>query len=286
MLPHVPYPLPTLLAVTVLGTATVLGANHIQHVWDQLKHKVEVVMTDQVPTEADPALVKAPVPRKGLLLRDDVPATERPDGGAVVTIGLRRIVEVLNVWPPRGETTHYRIQVGKNTGWVKADDVLIWDTRLVVRVPGAGLPSHDGTIAGGGPPLPITAIDAQAGTVTLVEWDPQGPWRAMKRRLTVKLADVPAGSIEVFLVRAELLTLIGRQAPADARARAALGRLVLEAGSELDPKAIEHLAPVLDRVGTADGEGALKLTKVNEDWRPDASWNTQGFRGVPLSWLP
>jgi hypothetical protein len=285
MLPPIRYPLPTLIALIVLGLAAYFGADLLRALKSEVGKRVEQVVHDQVPTEPDPKLTQAPIPRRGLVLRDDVAATESPDGPVSLRIGLRRLVDVLSVWPLRGTPTHYRVQVGNATGWVKADELLIWDTRLVVRVPQEGLPAAGGTVLGGGPPLPIVAIDGKAGTVTLAEWDQQAPWKEVRRLVEIKLADLPGTAIEAFQVRREVLEAAGRKSGEGSRLRAALGRLVIGAGDPIAPEAAAQLAPVLDRVGPADPGGVLKLTRLNENWRPDASWNTQDFRGVPLQWM-
>lgn len=286
MPPYVPYPLPSLIALLLVGAAVWWGADAISAARTEIVRRADVILRDQVPTEPNPAFTKAPIPRRGLLLRDDLPLNEKPDGPKRGTMGLRRIVDVLNVWPLRGEPTHYEIQSGNVSGWVKAEDLLPWDTRLVVRVPTSGLTTSEGALAGGGPPLPIVAIDAQTGTITLVEWDDLAPWQVVKRRVVVKVDQIPSEGFEVFLVRRELATASGNQVGEGTRPRAALGRLVTGGGAANDPAATAILAPVLDRVGPTDPERVLKLDLLNEGWKPDATWNSQGYRGVPIRLLP
>lgn len=275
-------------ALVLLALIGWRGADGIRRLRTELGRRVEAIVTDQVPTAADPRWTDAPIPRRGLLLRDDLRVAEKPDGAPSRTLGMRRIVSLLNVWPLRGEPTHYLIGQDQDRpiGWVKADDLLRWDTRLVVRPPQQGLAVEGGLVPSGSPPLAVTAIDGPAGILTLAEWDPDGPWRVIRGFRKARLAEIPAESLEVLATRKELLVMQKVQDPAPLRDRAVLGRLVLDASTPAPTEARQWLEPILRRAGPIRPSALATLTRINEDWRPDASWNGLEFRGIPLVLVP
>ena len=138
----------SVLAVVAAAFLAWQGAGLARSARDALARRWEDAFADKVPTAPDPALTAGPIPARGLLLHDDTAARPSPEGGKPTSIGRRQFVRVLNLWPPRGEPTHYR--VGKDDrvddrpyGWVASDDLLRWDTRLVVRPSASRLPLAD-----------------------------------------------------------------------------------------------------------------------------------------------
>src|SRR4051794_26212111 len=61
------------------------------------------------PASTEPKVVAGPIVRRVLLLRDGVPATDRPGGRVVETIRHRQFADLYDVWPLQGRPTHYRI---------------------------------------------------------------------------------------------------------------------------------------------------------------------------------
>jgi hypothetical protein len=299
--------LPTLLALILLGWLAWSGLDVARSLWADLSRAVERATTDQVPTAADPRLTSGPIPGRGLLLNDNTPAWTSPEPGAPAaeTIGQRRIVDLLNVWPLRGEPTHFRVGSERPFGWITADQVLRWDTRLVVRADGQPLPLKETPGAGASAEspqitalglLPILAIDERTESVQLAVWDREAPWRRVRQTGWLPLRDLPADRIEVLVSRAELLALLrldpvsaNSPSPRHLRLEAALGRLLDDAPP--DPQSRDaprrRLAPILDRVPPSlPLDSFAALSRINENWRPDATWGGVPFRGIPLDRLP
>lgn len=289
-----------LLALVAAGVLAWQGVGLIQSARDALATRLEQVTRDRVPTEPDPARISGPIPDRGLLLRDDTAATSTPEGGERETIGKRQFVAILNAWPLKGEPTHYRIGGDRPYGWVKADAILPWKTRLVVRPPGSRLPLADQpggqgseTAVAAGTPLPVLAIDAKSGSIRCQTWGSSAPWGEPGRAGWIRLAELPPESLEVLLTRKELVKLLGRaegQPSPDRRAVLAIvGRLGDgDSVAEADLAAARDLLrPVLDQVGQRDAaSSARSLAERNENWRADFNVGGVAFCGVPLSILP
>ncbi|MFO0956800.1 MAG: hypothetical protein U0800_04950 [Isosphaeraceae bacterium] len=284
--PPIRYPLPTFVALVSLILAAWWGAEGIKQIREELGRRVESIGSDQVPTQPNPMWTDSPIPRRGLLLHDDQSLLDKPDGSSAVTIGKRRIVEILNAWPLRGEPTHYLIRQDKLRGWVKADAVLLWDTRLVVRPPPQGLLVEGGMIPASYPSLPITAIDEALGTLTLAEWDPENAWELVRGFRKVKLAEVPPESLEILASPLEMKVILADPDSKPLRARAALGRLYIDASTPVSPQAGKILEPIFQRAGTPVPSARATLERIYENWRPDATWGSGEFRGIPLQLLP
>jgi hypothetical protein len=300
--PPIRYPLPTLIVVIALVLLGRWGAELLRPVREAVAARwKQVVEGPPVPSSSEPQVVAGPMVRRALLLHDKTPATARPGGPPVETIGHRMIADVYDVWPVRGEPTDYRIGARRPIGWVAAADVLPWDTRLVIRVPRGTLALADfpgspasAPVEVGTVPLPVLAWTE--GAIRVAVWDRDRPWTEVARRGWVRTADVPAESWGVWLSREELLDLLRRTlAPAavnDAQAvrlRTLLGRL-----ADNTPLAAADLKATRDALPAAAfaAEAAdLKpksevLARFNEQWTPDASWSGVSFRAIPLSALP
>jgi hypothetical protein len=237
-----------------------------------------------LPHSDRPRVVAGPIVRRALLLHDDVPVAARPGGPAVETIRRRMFVDVYDIWPLAGEATHYRVATRRPLGWVKASELLPWDTRLVFQPKGASLS------------LPVLA--QHPGAVEIAVWDADRPWSALERRQWVRTSDLTPASWGVWLLRDELLALLRRTlAEGTGRAasretlhlRAVLGRLLDDRplGDE-DVQATRTILPppVLTIAAGSVDEARDRLARINEAWSAEASWSGLFFEFVPLEALP
>lgn len=300
--PPIRYPLPTLILVILLGVVAWWGRGWVDVVGAAVRAGIDrVVSGPPVPSSDEPMQHDGGIVRKVLLLRDGVEATDIPDGDPVETIRRRIFADVYDVWPLRGEPTHYRIGNRRPIGWVPAGDVLPWDTRIVL------IPGSENIPLGSGPrdsapteigvddtPIPVISWDAEARAVRVALWDPGAPWERVER-----VGWVPIDGIEVecraLLSRAELLELLRRSVDASPgemeglRVMAVLG--TLGAGETLREDQVERIRRFIP--GAADwtiwqDEEPLadRLGRLNDEWRADAAWSGIEYRAVPLEDLP
>jgi hypothetical protein len=300
--PPIRYPLPTAIVLIALVLLARWGAGLSRPLREAVAARIRrAVEGPPVPSSSGPQRVAGPMVRRALLLRDETPASALPGGPPVETIGYRLFADVYDVWPLRGEPTHYRIGGRRPIGWVGAADVLPWDTRLVIRAPGGKLAPADSpgspagaTVEVGTVPLPVLAWTE--GAIRVAVWERDRPWSEVARRGWVPTADVPAEAWGVWLSREELLDLLRRTlAPHTAseaqavRLRALLGRLADNA-----PITAADLAAARDALpaaafaadATDPTPRSETLARSNEQWTPDASWSGVSFRAIPLSALP
>src|SRR6185437_928287 len=200
-------------------------------------------------------------------------------------------------WPLRGEPTHYRVGNRRPFGWVRAGDLLTWDTRLVVQLPRETQVSYTGpqgpfTVPApeGRGSLPVTA--ATAGAVQVVSWVRGRPWQEVDRRAWVRLSDLPNDRWGVWLSRDELLVLLRRTLDSSAspeqeivRLQAVLGRFAVDHPFDAeDVQRARAALPGLVFAGKRNARDASEcLARVNEHWSPEASWSGVSFQSIPLS---
>jgi hypothetical protein len=239
------------------------------------RHWTRAVEGPPVPHSDVPQRLSGVMPRRVLLLQEDLPATDRPDGRVVETIGRRLFAEVYDVWPTSGEPTHYRIGTRNPIGWVPAGAVLPWSTRLVAA-------SDDA------PPEPVVGHDASG--LQVVRWAEGAAWSQPGRRESIP-ADAPG--LGVLLSRDELAILLRRLIAGEEaetlRDRAILGQLADRASwSEADLAELRRVLPsvAVARHAASREEAAAALARINREAPTAAAWNGLEFRVVPLEDLP
>ena len=297
MPPPIRYPLPTLIAILLLSLVSWRGAGWFRGVRAAIAARWQrAVEGPEVPSSASPQVVAGPIVRRALILRDNVPVSDRPDATPTDAIAWRMFVDVYDTWPLMGEPTHLRVGNRRPIGWVAIADALPWDSRLVVKADRLAIADRpDGTavdVAVGGVPLPL--IGHRGDSIELAIWKPDGPWSAVARRGWTKIDTIPRGSLGALLASEEIPALlslaIGASDPEArdrVRLRAVLGRLIEpanwpasevgQAKSALPARAFERVAGV---------HPSDRLAALNADARSDASWGGHAFRFVPLDDLP
>src|SRR5690242_6690914 len=110
MLPPIRYPLPTLVALMLLGLLVWRGEAWTRSLRAAFAARLSrAVEGPPLPHSDRPQIVAGPIVRRALLLHDDVPVSDRPGGPASQTIRHRMIVDIYDVWPLTGQATHYRV---------------------------------------------------------------------------------------------------------------------------------------------------------------------------------
>jgi hypothetical protein len=298
MLPPIRYPLPTMLALTLATLLTWQAAE-----WSKGWRAVMAARLEEslkgppVPNSRSPQVVAGPMTRRALLLSDQTEATSRPNDSTTETIDRRMFVDVYDTWPPTGAVSHVRVgNRNKAIGWVKAGDLLEWDTRLVVRAPAGRLGLSDSS---DGPTHPVEvgnlAVPVLNWTDRAVEvavWDPARPWSSVARRGWARLDQLPSESWGVWISQVELpslLSLANRgESPLLTRLRAVLGRLAdNRAWTSADLDAVRPALPALVFARPADPQGSAgRLAEANARPVSDAGWSGLSFRFLPLGDLP
>lgn len=195
-------------------------------------------------------------------------------------------IDVYDVWPLKGKTDYFRVGNRQPIGWVKAADLLPWNTRLVVV--------HTEQ---SGPGISSPVLSWGDSTVHVAEWPADSAWRDVAPvERSIVLSELTAERWGVWLSREELLELLARVGrlskgqSADAlRLRAVLGRLVDERSiSDADLNVAKRYLPRMVFGGSAasDGTPSERLARINENWETEASWGGLHFRPIPLSALP
>jgi hypothetical protein len=268
-LPTIRYPLFWVLGLILAAVAVPVARPPLERAWKR------VAEGPPVPSSPRPMIWTGPLPRRALLLRENLEATDRPGGRAVETIGSRLFVAVYDVWPLRGDPTHLRVGTeARAFGWVPATDALAWNSRLV---------------AAGGPVGSSPILDNSQ----VVTWAEGEAWSRVGSIETIG-ADGPAADRRaVWMSRAELLGLIRRlvagESAESVRARAVLGRS--SGGGPLATEEIEaarQALPAWAWSGSRAGvdSAAVALARLNESWKAEASWSGLEFAPVPIAILP
>ncbi|QDV37203.1 hypothetical protein [Tautonia plasticadhaerens] len=298
--PPIRFPLPTLILVVLLAVVGWWGRAWLEAVGDAVRSGfARIASGPPVPSSDVPMRREGGIVRKVLLLRDGVQATRVPDGPLADTIGRRIFADVYDIWPIRGEPTHYRIGNRRPIGWVSAADVLPWDTRLVlvpepgtIPLTGNSKNSDEVGIDVDGTPLPV--IDWEGRRVQVAIWEPGASWERIDQTVWVPIDGIRA-DFGVFLSRAELLELLRRSldaSPDELRAMrigALLGRLAPgeSIGGDQVEQAERAMPGAIDwTLGLADAPLSDRLGRLNDEWDADAAWEGIEYRAVPLEVLP
>ena len=297
MLPPIRYPLPSLLALVILGLLAWKGAEWSRDWRSELAARARRALEGPPVPEFDPAEggrradhpPGAPAPRR------DARRRAGPDGPTSETIDRRMFVDVYDLWPEPGPVTHVRVGNRKPIGWVPASDVLLWDTRLVLRAPGgrlmmAGSPGGPGRpVEVGTVPVPVLAWEGRS--VEVAAWEPGHPWSKVARTGWVRLDDLPPEAWGVWVSQVELPTLLRLAIDGDppvVRLRAVLGRLAdARPLTRADLEAARPALPAVVFEGESDPErSAARLAEANNRPEAEASWAGLNFRFLPMGDLP
>jgi hypothetical protein len=298
--PPIRYPLPTLILVLLAGLLAWRGEALTRPLRAALAERLKrEIKGPDYPHSDHPQVIAGPITRMALLLHDETAVSETPAAPPTGSIRLRMFVAVFDVWPLQGARTHFRVGHREPIGWVSAEDLLPWSTRLAVRAPRGELPlsAHPGGAPAltsvGRATLPVSSVSAEA--IELALWEPDQPWTRIGRRGWVRLDDLPADAWGVWLSREELLTLLRRSlgpangsSPEITRLRAVLGRLLDDrpiTESDLAAARTALPKPVFARTAPA-GDTSESLARINEQWTPEASWGGLAFQFIPLLALP
>jgi hypothetical protein len=297
MLPPIRYPLPTILALILTTLLAWFGAEMTKEWRAEMAQRLRLAVDGPpVPNSPRPEVFAGPITKRALLLLDQTPATSRPNGPTVETIGWRMFVDVYDTWPSPGPVSHVRVGNRKPSGWVPVGDVLPWDTRLVIQVPGGRLKlaeTPEGTaqsVEVGRLSLPVLAWTEKA--VEVAVWDQANPWSKIARRGWVRLGDLPTEAWGIWISQVELPILLGLanqgESPRLARLRAVLGRLTdNHPWSSSDVETITKTLPAFLFEGeTNPQKSAGRLAEANAQSSSEAGWSGLTFRFLPLGDLP
>jgi hypothetical protein len=296
MLPPIRYPLPSFLAIVILGLLAWKGAEWSREWRSELAARAHRALEGPpVQSSTRPKVVAGPITCRALLLLDETPAASRPNGSTSETIDRRMFVDVYDLWPEPGPVTHARVGNRKPIGWVPVSDVLLWDTRLVLRPPGGRLLMADQPGGPGRPvevgacPVPVLAWEGRA--VEVAAWEPGHPWSKVSRTGWVRMDDLPAGAWGVWVSQFELPTLLRLAIDGDppvVRLRAVLGRLAdARPLARSDLEAARPALPAVVFEGESSPErAAARLAEANNRPESEASWAGLNFRFLPMGDLP
>jgi hypothetical protein len=299
--PPIRYPLPTIVLLVVLGVLVWRGYDWFATVSGPAWAAIDRIRSGPpFPASTEPMRGAGPIVRKVLLLRGGVSATDAPGGEPVETIRRRMFADVYDVWPLRGDPTHYRIGNRRPIGWVEADAVLPWDTRVVLRPTGTSLrlradpgDEQGERIALDSIPLPV--VDWTSDAVRVAVWDASEPWVRVDRRGWVRMEEVPPEAFGVLLTRYELLELLRlaiEPAPGGSpsgRTSAILGTLGSEVGlsDEQTEEVRRNFPEAILEVRTSGGNASVEqLGRLNDLWNPDVTWSGISYQAIPLWAIP
>ncbi len=297
MLPPIRYPLPTMVLLVLASLLTWKGAEWTRGWRAEMASRLHrAVEGPPVPSSNRPQVVVGPITRRALLLRDDLPATARPGGSVVETIDRRMFADVYDTWPEPGPPTHLRLGNRKPIGWVAARDALIWNTRLVVKLPAGSLEVLDAPevsasrhVDVGAGVLPAIGWTDKAVEIAL--WKPDRPWAEVQSRAWVRFGGLPPGSWGVWISQVEMPILLRLALDGDpevVRLRAVLGRLADgRSWTRADVEAARPGLPPFVLAPNPDGKAAVgRLAEANARDSADASWSGLSFRWISLGDLP
>ena len=95
MLPPIRYPLPTLVALVLLGLLVWRGEAWTRSLRAAFTARLSRAVEGPPPPHSDrPQIVAGPIVRRALLLHDDVPVSDRPGGPASQTIRRRLFADL------------------------------------------------------------------------------------------------------------------------------------------------------------------------------------------------
>ena len=297
MLPPIRYPLPTLVALGLASLLTWHGLEWSKEWRASVASRARLAIEGPpVPSSSRPRGFAGPVMSRALLLLDETPTSDRPNGHVVETIDRRMFVDVYDTWPEPGPTSHVRVGNRKPIGWVPVANVLPWDTRLVIRTLGNSwnlARSPDGTseqVEVGSGSLPVLGWTDRAVEVGV--WDRAHPWSKLARRGWIPSTEIPAESWGVWISQVELPILLGMandgESPLEARLRAVFGRLA--DNRTWSPVEVETLGKALPPIILARKPDASRaagpLAEFNARPSPEARWSGLNFQFLTLDRLP
>ena len=292
MLPPIRYPLPSLIALTLVGLLTWRGEAWTRSWRAEIAARVRrAVDGPPVPRSNRPRVIAGPIIRRGLLLHDSTPVADRPRGPATGQIDRRMFVDVYDEWPDARAPSHLRVGNRQPLGWVAAPDLLPWSTRLVVRPLSGRLLVDGAPVEVGSVACPV--LHWRADAVEVATWAPDQPWAVVGRRGWVPLVDLPVAAWGVWVSQVELPNLLRlgidtTGEPGVVRLRAVLGRIA--ASDSLTPADLALARPALPALvfdATTAAAGAVdRLAEANAQPRTDARWSGLAFRFLPLTDLP
>lgn len=288
--PPIRYPLPTLVLLIAAGLALSYGERWSRPIRAAASERIRrLTEGPPVPASKVPRVESGAMVERVLLLRDEVPVSDKPGGTAIETLPRRQFLDVYDVWPLVDQPTHYRVGNRSPRGWVSASEVLPWSSRLVIKVPSGRIElreSPDATtglmIEAGQMALPVLRVKGE--DVEVAVWDPRKPWSAVSRRGWFKAGSLASGSWGVLLSRDEVSILLRQLASGapSVKLRAVLGRLASEA--EIP---VAGLKPVLPGIVFEAGPGkAEAISDLNTSFNADASWSGVEFKVVPVDLIP
>lgn len=254
------------------------------------------------PASSEPKRIAGSFVERGLLLSEPTPVTDVPEGRTTESIRRRIFVDVYDVWPvqPADQPAFYRVGNERPLGWVRADQLLVWPTRLAIRWPSTAgssdtttLSAPVGATSGVVGPLPILNWNADAMEVGL--WEVNQAWRSLASTSWISSTSVPVSARGILLSRVELLELLRRSTEADSpeareslRLRAIFGQIFGPRRAEhpSDVEVIRKYLPAWTSSGTHARELSEELSSYASDWRSDVDLSGVGYRLVPLNLLP
>ena len=286
--PPIRYPLPTLLALLVLGVVAWSARGLIAAADIAVRNGLDRLVSGPPVPHSDVPKRDGPLTRRVLLLRDNVDATETPDGPVLEPIRRRIFADIYDVWPLHGPSTHYRIGNRRPIGWVDAIDVLPWDTRLVITPTADALPMSDSP---NGPfpdrpvgPGSLPVIGWDDGMIEVALWDDGMPWERVAGTAWIKGSDLPEESWGVWMSRSELLETLRRflERPND-RSSPPFSAILGSLGSESDDQAAAFAALPAAVARLVAEPNADRLARINESWNTEARWSGLEFAAIPLA---
>ena len=175
--PVIRYPLFWIIGGLALWLGHAVARPWLDRVGSELATRwTRVVEGPPVPSSSEPEVVAGAILRTALLLEEDVAATDRPGGRTVEVVGARLLARVYDVWPTAQGPTHYRIGNDERAfGWVPAEVVLPWDTRLVVKPLGERLllaesPGGEGRAEAVGVGTPLPVLGWKGDAIEVATW--------------------------------------------------------------------------------------------------------------------
>jgi hypothetical protein len=289
--------LPTLAALILVALIVWRGEGWIRRTSAAIAAPFKrVIAGPDYPKSAHPQVFAGTLTRKVLRLRENLAVRATPGGWETATFRARGFSDLFDVWPRRGAPTHYRVGNENLTGWVEADDVIPWDTRLAVRL-GAGPTELRAGASGGlatrvespGGVFPVLAWED--GAIKIAVWDAGLPWSKLAGIGWISAEQVPGNVWAALLTDAEIVAArrAARRAEKSTeslrvRMRTLLGLLLTDQRlSDDDLAAVRAVMPArVVSLLEAPRPGDESLIPTDAA----ASWSGLSFRALPLVALP